>query len=394
VLGDAGRLEQALEMIGRQAGHTRRAGLGPWTQLGNQAQRLQVLALMGRHEQVLAEAGDLRARMADLPGRAGDEEAVEPWNVRETLLGAGYASTVALGRWQQALDLNAEVTASTRQRGAGVHELTRTRFNDAGPLIRLGRLAEAGQLLAGCQQVFEDHRDTARLARVLSARADLEAELRHGQAAAEFGRAALRLAYAQPELRGIAISHHNLAGYLRAAGGDRPERRAHRLAAALLFALADMTHELVVTMRTLADEQGEDTASWLPSTVAEVVAAAELTDGVRLGELLAALEPDPRTVEEALAGILQAAAEAPTDDRVGVAVLAACRGDQEAAARLEPFLGEMSRAPEWVALAGVLRRILGGERGTALLDGLDLVSTAIAREVLRRADGGDGEPAA
>jgi hypothetical protein len=113
-------------------------------------------------------------------------------------------------RWQQCLDLNAEVTASTWQRGAGVHEHTRTRFNDAGPLIELGRLAEAGRL-ADCQQVFEDHRDTA------------------------------------------------------AAVSD------------------------------------------LPSTVA--VAVAELTEGVRLGELLAALEPDLRAVEEALAGILRAAAE-------------------------------------------------------------------------------------
>jgi hypothetical protein len=35
-----------------------------------------------------------------------------------------------------------------------------------------------------------------------------------------------------------------------------------------------------------------------------------------------------------------------------------------------------------VALAGVLRRILGGERGEELLDGLDPVDTAIVREVL------------
>ena len=35
----------------------------------------------------------------------------------------------------------------------------------------------------------------------------------------------------------------------------------------------------------------------------------------------------------------------------------------------------------------ILRRILGGERGTDLLDGLDLVDTAIAWEVLRRVGG-------
>ena len=62
-----------------------------------------------------------------------------------------------------------------RGRGAGADQVARFRFNDAGPLVRLGRLAEAGRLLAECQRVFEDHADTANLATVLSARADLEA---------------------------------------------------------------------------------------------------------------------------------------------------------------------------------------------------------------------------
>jgi hypothetical protein len=47
----------------------------------------------------------------------------------------------------------------------------------------------------------------------------------------------------------------------------------------------------------------------LPATVAQVVATAELTEGVRLRVLLAALQPDPQAVEDALAEILRAAAE-------------------------------------------------------------------------------------
>jgi hypothetical protein len=78
----------------------------------------------------------------------------------------------------------------------------------------------------------------------------------------------------------------------------------------------------------------------------EVSRAAERTDGVRLGELLTALEPDAEAAGDALAGILH--------------------------------------------MAAVLRRILGGERGEGLLDGLDPVDTAIARQVLRRL--ADGEP--
>ena len=193
LLRDAGRLGEALEVAGQKADYTRRAGLGPWTQLADQARRLQVLGLMGEHARVLAEVDRLRAAMAELPARPAASETVAPWNVRETILDIGRSSALATGDWQRCLDLNAEIAASQRERGAGVHEVTRTRFNDAGPLIRLGRLAEAGRLLADCQRVFEDHADTTTLATVLSTRADLEDALGHRQAAADLERAALRL---------------------------------------------------------------------------------------------------------------------------------------------------------------------------------------------------------
>ena len=140
--------------------------------------------------------------MAGLPARPAGNETANPWNVREVILGTGRASAQALGRWQQCLDLNAEITASKRQRGVGLDEITRTRFNDAVPLIDLGRLAEAGQLLRECQQVFEDHADTTHLAMVLSTRAILEDALGHRDAAAEFERTAIRLGYARPDPRG------------------------------------------------------------------------------------------------------------------------------------------------------------------------------------------------
>ncbi len=188
--------------------------------------------------------------------------------------------------------------------------MTRTRYNDAGPLIRLGRVGEAGRLLAECQRVFEDHADAARLARVLSTRADLEDKLGHWRAAAELERTALRLRYARPEPRGIAISHYNLANYLARLGEDRAGQRAHRLAAALIYRLAGMAHR---TCRHGAGPGGRAARrrrrlASLPSTVPEVVAAAELTEGVRLAALLAALQPDPAVAEAALAEILQAAA--------------------------------------------------------------------------------------
>jgi CHAT domain len=307
LLCDSGRLREALDVVTVQADYTRRAGLGPWTQLLDQAQRLQIMSIMGEHEQVLAQTGRLREQMARLPARPAAGDPVIPWNVRELILNTGCTSAVATGRWQLCLDLGAEIAASERERGAGAHQRTRTRLNDAGPLIGLGRLAEAGRLLRDCQRVFEEHRDIPALAMVLGTRASLEAALGHRDAAADLERTALRLSYASPDPHDIAGSHHNLASYLGA--GDRAGRRAHRLAASLLRQLTGMTHNRANAVRSLATELREDPAdAGLPATVAVVIEVAEQTEGVRLGELLDTLEPDRQVVEGALADILRDAA--------------------------------------------------------------------------------------
>jgi tetratricopeptide (TPR) repeat protein len=399
LLTDAGRLAEALAMAGDMVEFTGGSGLGPWTRLLDQGWRLRVLGRMGEHARVLAEVDTLRAAMAALPARADASEAANPWNVRETILNTGWFSAAATGDWQRCLDLNAEIVASQRQRGAGVHEVTRFRFNDAGPLIGLGRLGEAGWLLAECQRVFEDYADTPMLAMVLATRAILEAALGRRQAAADLARAALRLSYARPEPQGIAISHHNLANYLGELGDDRAGQRAHRLAAALIRQLSSMAHDLADTVRALAEElRGDDPAARLPATVAEVVATAELTEGVRLGGLLAALQPDPQAVEGALAEILRAAAELPPEysepdiaanlqewEPEIAAIAVACQAGQEPPAELAEFLDEQAKQPDWASLVAVLRRILAGERDeAALLTSLDPVDTAIARETLGR----------
>jgi tetratricopeptide (TPR) repeat protein len=312
LLHAAGRLAEALEVAGQSEAYTRRAGLGPWNQLASQGRRLQVLGLQGDHARVLAEVAEARARMAALSDLPAANMTVHPWNVRENILLTGVFSAVAVRDWQQCLDLNAEIAASEQRRGAGLHQVTGTRFNAVGPLIRLGRLAEATQLLAECQRVAEELGDITLLATVLSTRADLEDELGHRQAAGDLGYAALRLSYSQPEPRDIAISHHNVANYIRWLGGEQVPQRAHRLAAALIFQLAGMTHDLAGTIRALAAELRHDRASpSLPSAVTAVIETAEQTEGVRLGELLAALQPDPRAVEAALVEIFRMAASLP-----------------------------------------------------------------------------------
>ena len=399
LLRDAGRLGEALEVARQQADYTRRAGLGPWTQLADQGRPLQLLGLMGEHEQVLAEVDRLRAAMAELPARADADNASDPWNVRETILDTGHTSALATGDWQRCLDLNAEIAASERERGAGVHEVTQTRFNDAGPLIELGRLAEAGRLLADCQRVFEDHADTAKLARVLGTRAALEDELGHGQAAADLaaGCVAVLLCPARAPGHRDRPTTTWLASWrgwvVTGRGSGRtgsPPRSSSRWPA-----WPTMPLKPCVSWR--AELRAGDAGEALPSTVAQVVEAAGRTEGVRLGELLAALQPDPRVIESTLAEILRAAAALPPGGSAPgitrhlrewepvIAVIAAARQPgQEAPAELRQFLDEQAKEPDWAALAAVLGRILAGERGGSLLEGLDPVDTAIARETLAR----------
>jgi tetratricopeptide (TPR) repeat protein len=66
------------------------------------------------------------------------------------------------------------------------------------------------------------------------------------------------------------------------------------------------------------------------------------------------------------------------------AVVAACQGDNEAAAEVAPFLHQLAQQDDWRDLVAVLRRILAGERDpNALLAGLDDTDAIIAGNVLQ-----------
>ena len=393
----AGLLREALDLASQIAQFSRRAGLGPWNQLADQAHQLQILGVMGQQRQVLDQIQALQDQMDKLPATRAGNETIEPWNVREAILNIGYASAQALEEWQQCLDLNAASLASKRARGASAYEIIRIRYNDAWPLIELGRLADAERILVETQQAYEDQNDVARLQQVLTTRAVLENARGRPQQALELERTAIRLAYVQPEPRAVAISHHQLANRLRMARVDPAAERAHRLAAALLFQLSGMTHELGVTSSQLATELRQDAdREDLPGTVDEVIRVAEQTEGVHLDQLLTALQPDRHAVADTLAGILRAAADTDPGPDPAIqdhlqqwepyiaATVAAAGGDSDAAAQLTPVLDQIAQDQNWAALAAVLRRIIGGDRDTSLLQGLDQIDTAITGQVLTR----------
>ena len=132
LLRSSGRLEEALKVAEEKAAYTRQAGLGPWTQLADECQRLQVLADMGRYDEVLAAVEALRPKMDALPLESEAEEAVNPWNVRETLLDTGRTAAVRSERWETALALSAE-TLEAKQGAAP----TRWRWPAAASMITL-----------------------------------------------------------------------------------------------------------------------------------------------------------------------------------------------------------------------------------------------------------------
>jgi len=343
--------------------------------------------------------------MATLPATSQQPETVNPFAVREILLGTGRSAARNLRRWQEALDLNAEVLASMTTRGAPQTAIARAWFNDYGSLLRLGRLDEAVELLMHCRRVFEDADDIEMLGNVLSALADAEDKRGHRDVAAGLERDALRYTYLANDVDGIQVSHHNLGNYLHRSG-QPAAALAHHLSSALLCQVtgtAGAEQSVESAGRDL--RAGGDGA--VPADVAELCRAAGQVPGVYLDRLLAALT-DPQTAEDALRELTaqaraRAAAPPPAADTarwlarwdpVTSGLAAAARGDTGAAAAVREYLGQFQDSEDWKALAAALQRIGDGERGQDLAAGLDQIDTAIITRTLHVLDGQASIPTA
>ena len=175
---------------------------------------------MGCFDEVLDAVEAIRPQLAMLPLVAEAEETITPWNVRETLLDTGREAAMRSERWETALALNAEVAKAKQAARRRWLELARTRLNDCGPLLRLGRFDDARALLLSCRAVFEAERDIKALGSVYSALGDLrERDRRPGRGRAlRGGRPGLHVPGRRA--RDCAGSHNNLANYLGA-----PRRR-------------------------------------------------------------------------------------------------------------------------------------------------------------------------
>lgn len=390
LLGEQGELDQALALAEKKAEYSRRAGLGPWTRLADEAQYLQILAAQGQYQAVLARVEELRPQLEELPERSEAEETATPWNVRETLLDTGRSAALRLEAWPQALELNAEVLRFKQARGADVMELARTRFNDYGPLLRLGRRAECRSLLETCRQVFAADHEIPGLGKVYSALADLEDKEGRPDRAADFERGALKYRNQAGQPEDCAISHHNLANYLQRRGAPAGEVLAQRLAAAVICYQIG-SGGLQTSLRNLAND---DLPPQAPS-FAEVAASVESIEGVRFSALFANLQTRAPNGDAAIAAVWegvmalrQAGRQGPDMEQVLAqwapllqAIAAVAQGNEEPRPAIEELLPQLE-AKGWQITASV-HALWSGERDAERLTaGLDDSDSQLVRHLL------------
>ncbi len=389
-----GRLAEALEFVDKQIEYTRRARLGPLSQLAGQVKRLQVLNVMGEAESVLAEVHRLRIYMELMNVATGEPESVLLWNVREGLFGAGRDAAEYLGRWQDALEFNAAVAASEENRGAPISVTARTRFNDCEPLLRLGRDDEALALLLECRRDFESQNDIKGLGRAFSALAEFEHGRNRGDEAIRLERDALRYGYLCGDVGDIEASHHNLGTLLARHEHAPVDALAHHLTSALICTLGGINgaensvHAAASNLRQLAVDDAA------PKSLPDLRDQVGLVPGVDLALLLTALAPEPGTAERVLGELLmrvrELAAASPAVnsgllaawDPVIAALLAFIDGDAGAGTALDEELDSCQDSADWSALAAALRSMRAGGADPELFTSLDETSAAIATRAL------------
>jgi tetratricopeptide (TPR) repeat protein len=242
-LRTVGQLDRAREMHLKSAEAEGRAGRPRINVVGSELEALRVDVYQGRAEEALpaieAKLGLVRGWWASRQQGEPFPEAPDDEVLARALVGAldiAREANLRLERWQSCLDLIVEIEEVKRALGESEHEVARTRFNRHGPLMRLGKLAEAKAVLEDCLDVDRRAGDVSGEAADLSALADVWNALGDRDQAIALERRALAVRERLPDPGDRSISHNNLANYLRAARAI-DEADAHQLAA-LVYRLA------------------------------------------------------------------------------------------------------------------------------------------------------------
>jgi tetratricopeptide (TPR) repeat protein len=247
-----GKLEKAKDVFNRCITALRTAGSAKVSIFGNELEMLRIDVIQGKAKEIL---GEIEKRLDEVRqwwerDRAGERvpEAPDAELLGRVLVGGldiARQANWALERWQECLDLLKEIEEVERELGESEHELVRARFNQYGPLLRLGRLDEAQRLLEGCLAVYRDADDLTRQARALSALGSVWAQRGDLAKAVDLERQALAVRNRLPDPAGRAISHLNLSNYLDEMG--QVEEYARHQLAAVVYRVVCGLHQLLGT---------------------------------------------------------------------------------------------------------------------------------------------------
>ncbi len=313
-LRNAGELEAAKVQYRASAEASRKAGHPEVFFVASEIESLRIDVMQGGAESARPEIERLLAQVRGWwqRHRAGGPvpEAPDP-----EVLGRGMVSALDIARqaarsledWEGSLALLDEQESVDSDLGTGEHERARTRFNRYGPLLRLGRLAEAQSVLESCLEVFRRCDDITAQATTFSALADLWDRKGDPGQAADLGRRALDLSNRLPDPGDRGISHNNLAGYLERLG-QGADAAPHRLAALcydLIGGYGDLLRGHVRNLSiVMAESRAQDQPYPLPTL--ERLLADPRFDALR--RFIAERAIDPAELQEALDALIAQAA--------------------------------------------------------------------------------------
>ncbi|MFE6285736.1 CHAT domain-containing protein [Streptomyces sp. NPDC057877] len=393
-----GRLDEALALADAEIEHARVAGLCAWTRLLGEVHRLHVLVERAESGRVLDEAAVLLRRMRATPREFVPGEGVAWWEVWEELCDTAQRAAIDAEAWPRAVEYNAELCAVKAGRGAAATDLAQARFPAYMPLLRLGRTAEALAVLEQCREVFEAAGDDLHLGEVFGAFATVEDARGRGAAALARGRDCLRYAYRAGVPATIAVSHANFGTYLHSHARDGAGAVAHHLAGALLGVLTG--GRTVAALESVVGDLREfGPSAEPPDGPRELCARVAEVPGVALDGLLERLAPEAGRVRELLAGLTGRARDEAVTAAPGAAVAAAAwgivwepalaalvsaaGGNTAAKVKLRQHLDRYeAMAPVFAPLAGVVRRLLDGERHARVADALGPLDAPVAARAL------------
>ncbi|GAA3635917.1 hypothetical protein GCM10022267_23130 [Lentzea roselyniae] len=375
-----GRLDDARELARQASEHTERAGLGPWSRAAARVRELRIRSDQGDDRAVLDE---VRQLLAALPETSGEEENTTYTHARGMVLELGMNAAAGIGDQTTSLDFTEQILAGMLAANAPEADLARARYVLGGRLVALGRDDEAREPLEWCRAFCAEHGDIGLLVQVIAVLMEIEDRAGNHARAIELTADALRLAYLMGDPHLISLRHHDFAVLLGRVETASPKVLAHYLAS-IFVAIRTDAPNVATEIEMLA---WYAFAHGLPPRMelSEYIALAEQTEGVRLGELLSALP-------QRLPDELQVADRAMT--RAGqimqdwspflTAVVLRAVGDDRPGVdeNLEIGFTGLEQSAGTGPLVTALRRVLAGERGPELLDGLGLLPYGLVSKAL------------